>query len=332
MSRKNSVYSTNSESIDDNENDYNKIYEYSVSSKDIFTHYFEILNNLESHWEDKSEAIDQMSQLLNNNKKIFLANLNELCLVLIECISSLRTSFSKSSVIFCEKLFINLGVSMDSKVDIIGGALIKKIGEGNNFITEIIEKALNAMCSYCSWNRTLFTLINNSSQKSSNIRLSIANHIDNIINDLYEQNKQMLVLRQNDIIERLLITLINLSSDKISLTRKKAKHSIYILFKPIIDNVFLNKNKNVASFTNPEEILEKEIDKVLKKNLSVENKKKLRTIVVEFQNKSLNSFMIQQHKVNTPISESNSPIKELDNTETLTKRKKKVNITYIINK
>ncbi|ORX56049.1 hypothetical protein BCR36DRAFT_346604 [Piromyces finnis] len=334
MSRKNSVYSTNSyinndidsnndyNNNDYNNNDDNKVYENLISSPEIFNNYFEVLKNNESHWEDKSDAIEQMTHLLNNNKKIFLTNLNELCIVLIECISSLRTSFSKASVIFCEKLFINLGTSMDSKVDIIGGALIKKIGEGNNFITEIIEKALNAMCSYCSWNRTLVTLINSSSQKSSNIRLSIANHMDNVINDLYEQNKQTILLKQTDIIERLLITLINLSSDKISLTRKKAKHSIYILFKPIIDNVFISKTKNKTSFSNPEEILEKEIDKILKKNLSAENKKKLTSIVVEFQSKSLNSFMVQQQKINIISSESNSPIKELDTTETPTTNKK----------
>ena len=329
MSRKNSVYSMNSSISDDNNNDYNSDYnkgfENVISSKDIFNHYFEVLKNNESHWEDKSEAIEQMTLLINKDKNIFLANLNELCIVLIECISSLRTSFSKASVIFCEKLFTNLCTSMDSKVEIIGGALIKKIGEGNNFITEIIEKALNAMCSYCSWNRTLFTLINSSSQKSSNIRLSIASHMDNIINDLYEQNKQMIILKQTDIIERLLITLINLSSDKISLTRKKAKHSIYILFKPIIDNVFISKTKNTASFSNPEEVLQKEIDKALKKNLSVENKKKLTDIVIEFQSKSLNSFMVQHHKVNTISSESNSPIKELDTSEKSNTDKKIVN-------
>jgi len=328
ISRNSSVYSGSFNINDGYKNGYNKIYENSISSKDLFNHYFEILKNEENHWEDKSEAIEQMSVILNDNKKIFLANLNELSIILIECISSLRTSFSKASIIFCEKLFINLGSSIDSKVDIIGSALIKKIGEGNNFITEIIEKALNAMCTYCSWNKTLFTLINNSSQKSSNIRLSIASHIDNIINDLSDQNKQIGILKQSDINERLLIALINLSTDKISLTRKKAKHSIYILFKSIIDNVFINNNKNNSNFSNPEEVLEKEIDKVLKKNLSVENKKKLKNIVVEFQSKSLSSITLQQHKSNSISSDSNSPIKELGYNESSTE-KKQVYYIYI---
>jgi len=326
ISRNDSVYSSSSNTNDDYKRNNNKIYENTISNKDLFIYYYEILKNEESHWEDKSDAIEQMSIMLNDDKKIFLANLNELCIILIECISSLRTSFSKASVIFCEKLFTNLGTSMDSKVDIIGGALIKKIGEGNNFITEIIEKALNAMCTYCSWNRTLFTLINSSSQKSSNIRLSIANHIDNIISDLSDQDKQLVILKQTDITERLLITLISLSSDKISLTRKKAKHSIYILFKPIIDNVFINKNKNISSFSNPEEVLEKEIDKVLKKNLSVENKKKLKNIIIEFQSKSLNSFSVQKHKLNTTSSESNSPLNELENNESLAGKKQVISL------
>eukprot|EP00958_Prasinococcus_capsulatus_P006356 scaffold603_cov404-Prasinococcus_capsulatus_cf.AAC.30 len=130
-------------------------------------------------WEEQFHAITMARQLAVYHPKVLAPQLHVLALALAPCVDSLRSFVAKNAILCFGDILSSLGRAAEHELECIVFALVKKGGDlSNHFLSFEADMALGKIHGNVSDQRAILALVNATSQKSSNARLTATRHLD----------------------------------------------------------------------------------------------------------------------------------------------------------
>lgn len=191
----------------------------------------ELLNEAQDQeWDIAQKALVEIDDAIPYHVDWFCQNISEVSIAITKQVQNLRSTVSKISIISLAKLFKSIPKqTLEPHLDLLVKCLLRKVGEGNSFILEEIDLALDIMAENVTL-RGIIALIAEANSKHSQIRMRISVLIDKILSRFGKPYLEKIMKSQKDM-ERILPCLLNFSSDGLVETRNAAKHAIFVLSK-----------------------------------------------------------------------------------------------------
>jgi hypothetical protein len=212
-------------------------------------------------WEDKQKALNILTRLLQDSKEkklaaeLFIKDIRNMCVLVANEISNLRTQVSRAAVELLNEMFASLGKAFltgPTDIDILITSLVKKVGESggrDTFMQELVGQTLDSMCinqGLCNPARIFSSFYSHSDHKNSFVKAKIAYCIAKILsNPKVDIGCLMKLSRNQSDFGKLLSLLCKYLGDGLKETRNEAKKAIIGLYEKIIDfNILLDKTIN----------------------------------------------------------------------------------------
>ncbi|KXS19184.1 ARM repeat-containing protein [Gonapodya prolifera JEL478] len=230
-------------------------------------------------WDFKCRALEAISAVLRDHPDLFITALHDHTLTIVAEVSNLRSTVSKCAIAVVAEMFSNLGKSMDAELEVVVGALLKKVGENSSFLVEVVDRALGAMMERATPSRAVAALCNSFDHKNAVIKAKAATCIERILCSMGEPQLTKYIIGQYDM-DKLLPALVALSKEGLGETRNAAKRTLAHLAKA------------------------QEFERVLDKVLSAGSAREAREAIKWAQGKGGERMGLVPAKLNAPIASS----------------------------
>ena len=191
----------------------------------------ETINQLlkdDEDWSKASECLIRLTELIPLQVRWISHNVSKVAMALSTQMLNLRSSVSKQAIICVEQLFRLVPKPLEPSIESLVTGLLKKIGEGNAFIIENTDKALDSMVANVHHQRALTALVLNSGHRNALIRMRVSILIDRIFTNLLSATISKLMKSPLDC-EKLIAAVIGFLREGAAETRNSAKHTLWIL-------------------------------------------------------------------------------------------------------
>eukprot|EP00163_Fabomonas_tropica_P001966 TRINITY_DN1145_c1_g1_i2.p1 TRINITY_DN1145_c1_g1~~TRINITY_DN1145_c1_g1_i2.p1 ORF type:complete len:1334 (-),score=342.97 TRINITY_DN1145_c1_g1_i2:21-4022(-) len=172
-------------------------------------------------WEKIFEAVTNIRRMAVHNPEVLLPQLHSVVLKVIVVLDNLRSQLSKNAVICFTDMFTYLGRSMDPELETVIPNLLSKT-QSSGFISDEVDRALEAMIVNASTSRALATLLTHAQHRHKAIRVKSAQFIEMCVHTLGSR-----VMGRD--FERLMPVLVKLLADSDQAARHAAKRTTVAL-------------------------------------------------------------------------------------------------------
>ncbi|KAJ3343634.1 calcium channel protein [Gonapodya sp. JEL0774] len=203
-------------------------------------------------WDFKCRALETMSSVLREHSELFQPGLHDRCLTIVSEVNNLRSTVSKYAISLLADMFLHLGKAMDTELDVVLGALLKKVGENSSFLVDEVDRALECMMDRVTSARCIAVLSNSFDHKNAAIKAKASTCIARLVCAFSDAQVAKYVSGQHDM-DKLLPALVALSKEGLGETRNSAKTALAHLARAPDFERMLDK---VVSATNAKEVRE----------------------------------------------------------------------------
>lgn len=182
-----------------------------------------------AEWNELSEALVTIQKTIGARPELIQDNLHDLTMALVAQVQNLRSSVAKIAISCFNDMFIALGKSMDTDLDVTVASILKKVGE-SGFLVDEATKCLNTMTKHVTNTRALTALLGQADHRNSVIRQRVSILLQMVIYSLSEAQASRLLSTMRDM-ERLLPVLVRFLREGLSETRNAARRSLFFLAK-----------------------------------------------------------------------------------------------------
>lgn len=249
----------------------------------------------DTDWLVSQKALGEFLECIPHHGTWVGTHISDISLAVISQVQNLRSTVSKIAIQSFSKCFQTIPKQMEPCLDSVASSLLKKVGEGNSFILEEIDSALEIMCEHMSPIRTIASLMVNSNSKNAQIRMRVSILIDKVISKMTMATLDKMIKSPKEC-ERLLPGLAVFLREGLVETRNAAKHSLYLMSQiPDFVDVRLSKILNIASTSEVKEMLKTYIPKgVDAHRLPPIHKTKSASIVSPKKHASISKMLISE--------------------------------------
>ncbi|XJO78192.1 hypothetical protein BDV3_002672 [Batrachochytrium dendrobatidis] len=211
-------------------------------------------------WCDIVDAMNLLQTAFSDHPAVFTANNRDILLVLLANLQNLRTTVSKLAIQCILKIYQLASKTLEPHLDGTISSLLRKIGEGNQFIIEEIDHALLAFCEIIPPARLAVALVANASHKNSLIRLRVSRLVHQVLKKM-STSQLCHVLQNIRDTDKLLPALAQLMKDGLVDTRNSGKQAMQILYQcPEFDRA-MGRSLSISQIAEVRETLNKLIKK-----------------------------------------------------------------------
>lgn len=134
-------------------------------------------NSKAQDWSSNFDTLNMIRRLLRHHPGVFLAqsSLHTITLNVIRMADSLRSSLAKNALLTLSEMSQSLKRALDMEMDVLSALLLRKCADTNVFISEEAAKALISLCSNCTGNRVVASMLGQSAfAKSAAMKAKVA--------------------------------------------------------------------------------------------------------------------------------------------------------------
>ncbi|KAJ1542161.1 hypothetical protein HK096_009593, partial [Nowakowskiella sp. JEL0078] len=179
-------------------------------------------------WSEKSKTLDSLQFILEKSPELLTPHHLEIFPLLVTEIQNLRSSVSKTAILVTGKMFQTFGKSLDAHLDIAVHVLLKKFGEGGQFMINEVDKTLDQLCSNMSPAKAITAFLANSDNKHQPTRLRVARCLSRLTKELNQSQLVKYTQIQTDS-EKMMHALATYLRDGLADIRNAAKETLLLL-------------------------------------------------------------------------------------------------------
>jgi hypothetical protein len=132
-----------------------------------------------SDWQVKCQCMESIKTVFGQ-VSLSQQDLHSLVLCILDEVSNLRSSVSRVAIFTLTEICQTSKRSFDPEIDTVVNVLMKKAGDGNQFIHEAIDNCLLALCNECNISKVTSSLLHHIDSKNQLARQKVAFCFTNI--------------------------------------------------------------------------------------------------------------------------------------------------------
>lgn len=196
-----------------------------------FKKYFAILKSADD-WQARHQAMEALivvAAFTQGSLPYFEPYLHELTICLLQQVANLRSAVSKTAVqLLGSVVAIAVDGAFDADLEAILLSLTKKLGEGNSWLNDEIERTITILITHCTNHKMLSALVAAADHKNPAVRGRIGTHMVSTLETFSTSAIEKLLSTSRET-DKLIPVLVQLSGEGQAEARTSGKACIAIL-------------------------------------------------------------------------------------------------------